>query len=47
MLFRSVLIGAALVLGLAVAVGSISCPLFACPFAAGPPPRPATSFRAR
>ena len=42
-----VLIGTALVLGLAVAVGSASCPLFACSFAAGPPPRPATPFRTR
>ena len=42
-----VLIGVALVLGLAVAVGSVSCPLFASSFAAGPPPRPATPFRTR
>ena len=37
--------GAALVLGVAVAADSISCPLFACPFAAGPPPSPTMAFR--
>ena len=43
----NVLIGAALVLGVAVAVDLVLCPLFACPFAAGPPPSPATLFRTR
>ena len=41
----SVLTGAALVLEVAVAVDSVSCPLFAWPSAAGPPPSPATLFR--
>ena len=40
-----VLTSVALVLGLAVATGSVSCPLFAYPFAARPPPSPATLFR--
>ena len=34
----NVLRGAMLVLGVAVATNSVSCPLFACPFVAGPPP---------
>ena len=42
-----VLRGATLVLGLAVAVDSVSCPLFSCPFAVGPPPSPTTAFRTR
>ncbi|KAM3708444.1 hypothetical protein ACJW31_02G097100 [Castanea mollissima] len=42
-----VLTGAVLVLGVAVAADSVSCPLFASPFAAGPPPSPARSFRTR
>ena len=42
-----VITGVALVLGVAVAVDSVSCPLFACPFVAGPPPSPATLFRMR
>ena len=42
-----VLIGAALVLGVAIATDLVSCPLFACPFAAGPPLSPATLFRTR
>ena len=42
-----VLRGAALVLGVAIAADSVSCPLFAYPFATGPPPSPATLFRTR
>ena len=42
-----VLTGVALVLGVAVAIDSVSCPLFACPSAAGPPPSPTTLFRMR
>ena len=42
-----VLTGVALVLGVAVAADSVSCPLFAYPFAAGPPPSPTTLFRTR
>ena len=37
--------GVALVLGVAVAVDSVSCPLFTCPSAATPPPSPAIPFR--
>ena len=40
-----VLIGAALMLGVAAAASLVSCSLFACPFAARPPPSPATLFR--
>ena len=40
-----VLTGAALMLRVAVAADSVSCLLFAYPFAAGPPPSPATLFR--
>ena len=40
-----VLTGAALVLGVAVAADSVSCPLFVCPFTARPPPSPAALFR--
>ena len=40
-----VLRGVALVLGVAVATNLVSCPLFACPFAAGPPPSPTMAFR--
>ena len=40
-----VLTGAALVLGVAVAADSVSCPLFAWPSAAKPPPSPTTLFR--
>ena len=43
----SVLTSVALVLGVAVAANSVSCPLFAWPFATGPPPSPATLFRTR
>ena len=43
----NVLRGAVLVLGVAVATDSVSCPLFACPFVAGPPPSRATLFRTR
>ena len=42
-----VLASAALVLGVVVAADSVSCPLFAYPFAAGPPPSPTTLFRMR
>ena len=42
-----VLRGAALVLGVAIAADSVSCPLFAYPFATGPPPSPAIAFRMR
>ena len=42
-----VLTGATLVLGVAVAADSVSCPLFACPFAARPPPSSITLFRTR
>ena len=42
-----VLMGVALVLGVAVAVDSVSCPLINWPLAAGPPPSPATLFRTR
>ena len=41
----NVLTSAALVLRVAVAVDSMSCLLFACPSAAGPPPSLATLFR--
>ena len=41
----NVLRGAVLVLGIAVTTDSVSCPLFACPFVAGPPPSRATLFR--
>ena len=40
-----VLTGVVLMLGVAVAAGSVSCPLFACPFATRPPPSLATLFR--
>ena len=39
-----VLTGATIVLGVTIAADSVSCPLFASPFAAGPPPSPATLF---
>ena len=39
------LTGAALVLGLAIAIDSVSCPLFAYPFAAGTWPSSSTAFR--
>ena len=42
-----VLTGATLVLGVAIAADSVSCPLFACLFAARPPPSPTTLFRTR
>ena len=42
-----VLTGATLVLGVAVAADSMSCPLFACPSAARPQPSPTTLFRTR
>ena len=42
-----VLTGATIVLGVTVAADSVSCPLFASPFAARPPPSPATLFSTR
>ena len=42
-----VLTGVALVLGVAVAADSVSCPLFAYPSVTGPPPSPTTLFRMR
>ena len=40
-----VLRGVALVLRVVVATDLVSCPLFAYPFAAGPPLNPTTAFR--
>nr|POE98836.1 hypothetical protein CFP56_56119 [Quercus suber] len=42
-----VLRGVALVLGVVVAADSVSCPLFAYPFAAGSPPSPTTLCKTR
>ena len=43
----NVLTGATLVLRVAIAADSMSCPLFAWPSTTGPPPSPATLFRTR